>query len=92
MASVDTVLLEFHSLTPDRWDDFVRLFGKHGAYGGCWCMWRRETRGEFEKRQGQGNRRAMKKIVESGDVPGIPAYAAGEPAGWNPAVFLPRGT
>jgi hypothetical protein len=34
----------------------------------------------------------MKKIVESGDVPGIPAYAAGEPAGWNPAVFLPRGT
>jgi len=74
--------LEFHPLTPDRWDDFVRLFGRHGAYGGCWCMWWRETRSEFEKRQGEGNRRAMKKIVGSGEVPGILAYAAGEPAGW----------
>jgi GNAT superfamily N-acetyltransferase len=74
--------LEFHPLTPDRWEDFVRLFGRHGAYGGCWCMWWRETRAEFEKRQGEGNRRAMRKIVESGEVPGILAYAAGEPAGW----------
>ncbi len=74
--------LEFHPLTPGRWDDFTRLFGKHGAYGGCWCMWWRETRAEFEKRQGEGNRRAMRKIVESGEVPGILAYAAGEPAGW----------
>ena len=74
--------LEFHPLTPDRWEDFTRLFGAHGAYGGCWCMWWRETRAEFEKRQGAGNRRAMKMIVESGEVPGILAYAAGEPAGW----------
>jgi len=74
--------LEFHPLTPGRWDDFVRLFGKHGACGGCWCMWRRETRAAFEKKAGEGNRRAMKKIVESGEVPGILAYAAGEPAGW----------
>jgi GNAT superfamily N-acetyltransferase len=74
--------LEFHPLTPGRWDDFVRLFGKHGAYGGCWCMWWRETRAEFEKRQGEGNRRAMRKIIESDEVPGILAYAAGSPAGW----------
>jgi GNAT superfamily N-acetyltransferase len=74
--------LEFHPLTPGRWEDFTRLFGVHGAYGGCWCMWWRETRSEFEKRQGEGNRRAMKKIVGSGEVPGILAYAAGEPAGW----------
>ena len=74
--------MEFHPLTPDRWEDFARLFGAHGAYGGCWCMWWRETRAEFEKRQGAGNRRAMKQIVESGEVPGILAYAAGEPAGW----------
>jgi GNAT superfamily N-acetyltransferase len=74
--------LEFHALTPDRWDDFVRLFGKRGAHGGCWCMWWRETRAEFEKRQGAGNRRAMRKIVDAGEVPGILAYAASEPAGW----------
>jgi GNAT superfamily N-acetyltransferase len=74
--------LSFHPLTPDRWEDFARLFGKHGAYGGCWCMWWRETRAEFEKRQGEGNRRAMKKIVASGEVPGILAYAGREPTGW----------
>jgi GNAT superfamily N-acetyltransferase len=78
--------LDFHPLTPDRWIDFERLFGKHGAYGGCWCMWWRETRAEFEKRQGDGNRRAMKKIVASGEVPGILAYAAGQPAGWISAA------
>lgn len=72
----------FRPLTPDRWDDFVKLFGKHGAYGGCWCMWWRETRAEFARRQGAGNRRAMKTIVESGGVPGLLAYARGEPAGW----------
>ena len=74
--------LAFHPLTPERWDDFVGLFGKHGAYGGCWCMWWRETRAEFEKRQGAGNRRAMKRIVDSGVVPGILAYAGGQAAGW----------
>jgi GNAT superfamily N-acetyltransferase len=74
--------LRIHPLTPGRWEDFVRLFGKHGACGGCWCMWWRESRAEFEKKQGAGNRRAMKRIVDSGGVPGILAYAAGEPAGW----------
>ena len=74
--------LTFHPLTPGRWDDFVKLFGKHGAYGGCWCMWWRETRAEFEKNQGAGNRRRMQKITASGEVPGILAYADGEPAGW----------
>jgi GNAT superfamily N-acetyltransferase len=81
-AEKSAASLEFHPLTPERWDDFARLFGKHGAYGGCWCMWWRETRSEFEKNQGVGNRRAMRRIVESGEVPGILAYAAGEAAGW----------
>ncbi|MFQ5342625.1 MAG: GNAT family N-acetyltransferase, partial [Anaerolineae bacterium] len=53
-----------------------------GAYGGCWCMWWRLTRREFEQQQGEGNRQAMKAIVESGQVPGILAYAAGQPVGW----------
>ena len=37
--------LDFRPLTPDRWKDLEALFGKHGATGGCWCMWwRSETR------------------------------------------------
>jgi GNAT superfamily N-acetyltransferase len=73
---------EVHPLTPQRWRDFERLFGVHGAYGGCWCMWWRSTRREFEARKGEGNRRAMKAIVDSGKVPGLLGYLANEPVGW----------
>ena len=74
--------LQFQPLTMDRWPDFEALFGPQGAYGGCWCMWWRSTRREFEQRQGEGNRQAMKAIVESNEIPGILAYAEGEPVGW----------
>jgi GNAT superfamily N-acetyltransferase len=74
--------LEFQPLTADRWPDFEALFGERGAYGGCWCMWWRLTRREFEAQQGEGTRQAMKAIVESGEVPGILAYHEGQPVGW----------
>jgi len=74
--------LEFHPLIPERWRDFTRLFGKRGAYGGCWCMWWRSTRREFEARQGAGNRRAMKRLVDSGHVPGIIGYDDEMPVAW----------
>ena len=74
--------LEFQPLTPERWPDLERLFGEHGAYGGCWCMWWRITRSQFSKQQGEGNRQALHEIVASGEVPGILAYVEGEPVGW----------
>jgi GNAT superfamily N-acetyltransferase len=74
--------LDFHPLTPDRWDDLARLFGARGACGGCWCMWWRLTRSEFERRKGAGNRRALRALVKSGREPGILAYDGGEPVGW----------
>ena len=73
---------EFQPLTPERWPDLERLFGEHGAYGGCWCMWWRITRSQFSKQQGEGNRQALHEIVASGEVPGILAYVEGEPVGW----------
>lgn len=74
--------MEFHPLTPERWVDLEKLFGKHGASGGCWCMWWRLKRSDFNKQKGEQNRRALKKIVDSGEVPGILAYTNGEPVGW----------
>ena len=74
--------MEFHPLTAERWADFEELFGPKGAYGGCWCMWWRLSRREFEDQQGEGNRRAMKAIVESGHVPGILGYLDGKPVAW----------
>ncbi|MBU0616992.1 MAG: GNAT family N-acetyltransferase [Planctomycetes bacterium] len=80
--STGTPGLAFHPLTPERWEDLVILFGERGACGVCWCMWWRLKRSEFEQRKGAKNKQAMKKIVESGEVPGILAYADGQPVGW----------
>ncbi len=74
--------LTFSPLTPECWDDFEALFGPRGALGGCWCMWWRLKRSEWEAKRGEGNRAAMKALVESGHVPGLLAYAEGEAVGW----------
>lgn len=74
--------LIFKPLQPDAWDDFVTLFGERGACGGCWCMLWRLTRRQFEQQKGQGNKQAMQAIVNSGQVPGILAYHAGQAVGW----------
>jgi GNAT superfamily N-acetyltransferase len=74
--------LEFQPVTPNRWQDLEVLFGKNGAYSGCWCMWWRETRSQFGKQAGQGNKEALNAIVDSGEVPGLLAYTNGQPIAW----------
>jgi GNAT superfamily N-acetyltransferase len=74
--------LSFKPVTPERWSDLEELFGEHGAYSGCWCMWWRIRRSEFDRNHGEGNRRALKRIVDSGSVPGILAYLQEKPVGW----------
>ncbi len=80
--SVPTVAIEVHPLTPARWPDLERLFGANGACGGCWCMWWRLSRPEFDAGKGEGNRAALERHVRAGNVPGLLAYAGGEPVGW----------
>ncbi len=72
----------FHPLTPDRWPDLEALFGPRGALGGCWCMWWRLKRSEFDAHKGEDNRRAFRQIVEEGAEPGLLAYDGGRPVGW----------
>lgn len=74
--------LDFKPLTPERWPDFEALFGERGAYGGCWCMWWRTTRSKFQQQQGEGNRKTMQAMVQSGTVPGILAYDGERAVGW----------
>jgi GNAT superfamily N-acetyltransferase len=74
--------LEFHPVTPERWGDLETLFGERGAYSGCWCMWWRLPRAQFEQQIGQKNKEALKAIVDSGEPPGLLAYAEGEPIAW----------
>jgi GNAT superfamily N-acetyltransferase len=80
-------------LTPDRWADFETLFGKSGAYGGCWCMWFRQTGAEYSANRGRPNRDSMCAIVDSGAVPGLLGYVDGAPAAWvslGPREVFPR--
>jgi GNAT superfamily N-acetyltransferase len=77
--------LEVHPVTPDRWDDLVRLFGANGAYANCWCMWWRLRSADFDdgvKEKGKGNRAAMRELVEAGAVPGLIAWRGDQPVGW----------
>lgn len=75
-------VLEFHPLTTERWKDLEALFGKRGACGGCWCMWWRLKRSQFEKQKGQENKKTFKKIVDSGEIPGLLAFTNGQPIAW----------
>jgi len=85
---IPSTQLQFHSVAPDRWKDFEKLFGENGACAGCWCMWWRLPRAEFDQKQYAGNKRAIKKIITTGQEPGILAYADGEPIGW--CAIAPR--
>ena len=82
MAHKAITELKFKPLTRKNWDDFETLFGKKGASGGCWCMWWRLKRSEFEKNKGKRNKEAMSNIVNSGEIPGILAYSDNKPIAW----------
>lgn len=45
-------------------------------------MWWRLTRSQWSAQAGEGNRKALRGIVDSGRAPGILGYAAGRPVGW----------
>ena len=69
-------------MTPERWADLEELFGPRGASGGCWCMWWRLKRSDFDAAKGDANHDAFRRIVENGEVPGLLLYVEGRPVGW----------
>src|SRR5262249_54667262 len=82
MTETSELHLEFHPAIAERWQDLEALFGERGACGGCWCMWWRITRSQFEQQKGQANKEALRTIVLSGEVPGLLAYVDGRPIAW----------
>ena len=52
-------------------------------------LWRL-TKKQYDAQKGEGNRLAMKAIVDSGEVPGILACHHGKAIGW--CAIAPRGT
>ena len=76
-------------LTPERWGDLEALFGANGACAGCWCLWWRLSAGAWRRGAGEGNRQALRALVDGGDVPGLLGYVDGTPAAW--CSLGPRG-
>ncbi|KPL15053.1 hypothetical protein AMJ74_02215 [candidate division WOR_3 bacterium SM1_77] len=74
--------LHYKPVTINEWADLQKLFSKGHAFSGCWCMYWRIKRSEFNKQYGKKNKMALKKIIQSGQVPGILVYLENEPIGW----------
>jgi GNAT superfamily N-acetyltransferase len=45
-------------------------------------MYPRLGRAEFQRGKGEANRRAFRRLVQRGTVPGVLAYLGAEPVGW----------
>ena len=71
-----------YPVTPERWVNLETLFGNHGAYSGCWCMFWRLRRSEFARMKAEDNKTILQGIVKNGEVPGILAYDHDQPIGW----------
>ncbi len=84
--------IEYLPVTRERWPDMQKLFEASadeelGNPSRCWCMeMRLRDRAQWQAQAadpgGEGNRKAMKALVQSGDTPGILAYEGAEPVGW----------
>jgi GNAT superfamily N-acetyltransferase len=75
------------------WPALEKFFGPSGAYGNCWCAYFRVNTKDFEagaRDHGAGNRAVLRRVTESGDVPGLLAYDGAEPVGWVSVSPRPR--
>lgn len=70
--------LNVRPLTRGRWEDLGRLFGRHGAYDGCWCMWWRVRHSEFGRRTGEQNRRSLRRMAGDAPAAGLIGYPGAE--------------
>ena len=73
---------DFRPASKSEWKNLVELFGERGACAGCWCMWWRLKRSDWKANQGDGNKTLLKKLIDSGSVPGILAFEGKSAIGW----------
>ena len=74
--------IEVVPATADRWPDLESLFGIHGAFSGCWCMFWRLDRTDFKRMKGEGTKAVLRDITLKNEVPGLLAYDNSQAVGW----------
>lgn len=80
--------VEFRPVDRDRWPDLEKLFSESageelGNPSRCWCMELRLGRhADWADGAGDVNRQRLRRLVASGEIPGLLAYDGGEPVGW----------
>ncbi len=72
----------FYPVIKENWKHFEKLFGEKGACAGCWCMYWRLRRKDYNSLRGEGTKRKMKKLINNRNVPGLIAYDENIPVGW----------
>jgi GNAT superfamily N-acetyltransferase len=72
----------YKPVTKQRWKDLEALFSQDALVNGCWCMYWRLKRKEFQRGFGKENKKKMKRIVLSGIIPGILGYEEKRPVAW----------
>ena len=73
--------LTIRGLTPGLWPALEDLFGKQGAYGGCWCMYCRIGK-DYRRRPPEANKAAFRSIVRRRPSPGLLAFDGDLAVGW----------
>jgi GNAT superfamily N-acetyltransferase len=69
---------DFQPVTKDRWGDLVELFDRP-IVRTCFCQYYRKG---GDTGTGARNRRAMQRLVDDGQVPGLIGYVDGVPLAW----------
>lgn len=81
--------LTFEPLGKENWFHFENLFGTKGACGNCWCMSFRLTKSDFDAgKEEDGNKNAMRALVEKNKPTGLMAFYQGIPIAW--CALAPR--
>ncbi len=68
-------------LTPDLWDDLVRVLSPTGGCDGCWCFNHHIPPGEPDVRD-DAARAAKERAVRAGRASGVIGYLYDKPVAW----------
>ena len=84
------MVLEFHNVTKDRWNDFEELFECKGGPHNCWCMAWRTNENKKSVPGKSGKKLSIKRRVDEGVPVGMLAYFDNAPIAW--CSIAPRDT